>query len=72
MLTVIDEYTRRCLAIVVARKLRSDDVLHCLTELFVAHGHRAHSLGQWARVRGPQRARVARPDRREDALHRAR
>ena len=37
MLTVIDEYTRRCLAIVVARKLRSDDVLHCLTELFVAH-----------------------------------
>jgi hypothetical protein len=35
MLTVIDEFTRRCLAIVVARKLRSDDVLHCLTDLFV-------------------------------------
>lgn len=31
MLTVIDEFTRRCLAIVVARRLRSDDVLHCLT-----------------------------------------
>jgi hypothetical protein len=26
MLTVIDEYTRRCPAIVVARKLNSDDV----------------------------------------------
>ncbi len=38
MLTVIDEFTRRCLAIVVARRLRSDDVLHCLTDLFTAHG----------------------------------
>jgi putative transposase len=38
MLTVIDEFTRRCLAIVVARKLNSDDVLDCLTHLFVAHG----------------------------------
>jgi transposase InsO family protein len=36
MLTVIDEFTRRCLAIVVARKLNSDDALGCL--LFVAHG----------------------------------
>ena len=38
MLTVIDEFTRRCLAIVVARKLNSDDLLDCLTHLFVAHG----------------------------------
>jgi hypothetical protein len=37
-----DEFTRRCLAIVVARKLRSDDVLHCLTDLFVAHGPPDH------------------------------
>ena len=29
MLVVLDEFTRRCLAIVVARRLRSDDVLHC-------------------------------------------
>jgi transposase InsO family protein len=42
MLTVIDEFTRRCLAIVVARKLRSDDVLHCLTDLIVAHGTPEH------------------------------
>lgn len=38
MLTVIDEFTRRCLAIVVARRLRSDDVLHCLTDLMSRHG----------------------------------
>jgi len=42
MLTVIDEFTRRCLAVVVGRKLRSDDVLHCLTELFIAHGTPEH------------------------------
>ena len=42
MLTVIDEFTRRSLAIVVARKLKSDDVLHCLTDLFVAHGTPQH------------------------------
>ena len=38
ILTVIDEYTRECLALVVERRLRSDDVLNCLTNLFVAHG----------------------------------
>ena len=42
MLTVIDEYTRACLAIEVARQLRADDVLHVLTDLFVAHGPPDH------------------------------
>jgi transposase InsO family protein len=42
MLVVLDEYTRRCLAIVVARRLRSDDVLHCLADLFVQHGPPEH------------------------------
>jgi transposase InsO family protein len=42
MLCVIDEYTRRCLAILVARRLRSDDVLQCLTDLFVEHGPPEH------------------------------
>jgi putative transposase len=42
MLTVIDEFTRRCLAIVVARTLRSDDVLHCLAELFTQDGPPDH------------------------------
>lgn len=38
MLTVIDEFSRQCLAIEVARKLRHDDVLACLTDLFTQHG----------------------------------
>ena len=42
MLTVIDEFTRQCLAIVVDRKLNSDTVLHCLTDLFVQHGPPDH------------------------------
>ena len=42
MLTVIDEYTRECLAIEVERKLKSDDVLHCLAELFKDRGVPEH------------------------------
>ena len=42
MLTVIAEFTRRCLATPMARSLKSDDVLACLTELFTAHGPPDH------------------------------
>jgi len=42
ILTVIDEYSRESLAIVVARRINSDDVLHCLTDLFVKHGPPEH------------------------------
>ena len=42
MLTVIDEYTRECLAIRTARRIRSDDVIHTLTELFVINGAPEH------------------------------
>jgi len=38
MLTVIDEYTRRCLAVRVERRLRSGDVLDCLADLMIEHG----------------------------------
>ncbi len=38
MLTVIDEFSRECLAIVTERRLKSDDVLDCLTEMFIRHG----------------------------------
>ena len=34
----MDEYTRECLAIVVERRLRSDNVLACLAELSVQRG----------------------------------
>lgn len=42
MLTVIDEFTRESLAIVVARRLRSDDMLTVLTELFIERGPPEH------------------------------
>jgi transposase InsO family protein len=38
MLVVIDEYTRECLAIEVARKLSSRDVLRVLAHLFIRRG----------------------------------
>jgi len=38
LLTVIDEFTRQCLAIIVARKLNSEDVLETLTYLFTRRG----------------------------------
>ena len=42
MLTVIDEYTRECLASVVARRPTSDDVLQVLTDPFVERGPPEH------------------------------
>jgi len=38
MLTVIDEYTRKCLAIRVARRLKSHEVLDVLSDLFITEG----------------------------------
>lgn len=38
MVTVIEEHSRKCLAIHVQRQLKSDDVLAVPTDLFVKHG----------------------------------
>jgi hypothetical protein len=38
MLTLVDEFTRECLAIDVERGIKSDDVVHRLTEVFVERG----------------------------------
>ena len=38
MLTVIDEYSRECLSIKVARKLNSTDVIDTLLDLFILRG----------------------------------
>ena len=43
ILTVVDEYSRECLAIVVARRLRATDVLETLAELFATQGLPAFS-----------------------------
>lgn len=42
LLVVVDEFTRECLAIEVARKLSSDDVMEELTWLFVTRGVPEH------------------------------
>lgn len=42
ILSIIDEASRECLALPVARKLKSDDVLAALAELFVTRGPPAH------------------------------
>ena len=64
MLTVIDEFTRRCMAVVVERRLNSDNVLHCLTERFVQHGPLgSYPFRQRLRVYRSCRPRLARQDR---------
>ena len=42
MLTVIDEFTRECMAIQDARRIRSDDVMYELTRLFASKGVPEH------------------------------
>jgi putative transposase len=42
LLTVIDEYTRECLAIRVGRRMTSHDVLYALSELFLEYGIPEH------------------------------
>lgn len=42
LLTIVDEYTRECLAIDVARQLTSEDVLERLSDLFVRRGVPQH------------------------------
>lgn len=38
ILNIIDEYTRECLASIVARRIRSQDVILILADLFIEHG----------------------------------
>ena len=72
LLTVIDEYTRECLAIRADRHIRSSDVIETLAELMVSRGvpdhirsdngpeFTARAVREWLRVGGSQ-----------DAVHRA-
>lgn len=42
IMTVIDEYTRECLALEVERSLKSEDVLAVLDDLFILRGIQEH------------------------------
>ena len=70
MLTVIDEFSRKCLAIRVARRLRSHDVLDCLSDLFITEAiphfirsdngseFTAHTLRDWLKAIGVHTAYI--------------
>ncbi len=68
ILIVIDEFTRECLALVVDRRLRSDDVLFCLAGLFLEHGIPDHirsdngSAGSGSRCFSSNRGALGRMD----------
>ena len=72
LLTVLDEHTRECLAIVVARKIRSHDVLEVLADLFVRHGPPEYLRSDnGPEVHREARAAVVGARGRRDALYRA-
>ena len=70
LLTVMDEYTRECLAIDVARRLTSEEVLERLSDLFICRGVPAYLRSD----NGPEftarrSAAVAHPGGRADVVH---
>ena len=72
MLNIVDEFTRECLAIKVARKLKSMDVIETLADLFCCAGCRL----TFAPIRDRSSSRSGEGldwrRRRADRLHRAR
>ena len=42
MLAVIDEFSRECLAILVDRHIKGNDILYCMADLFLLHGKPDH------------------------------
>ena len=72
LLTLIDEYTRKCLAIRVARRLNSYDLIETLADLMLVHGVPEHMRSD----NGPEfvarkTAEVAVGGGSQDAVHRA-
>lgn len=69
ILTEIDEYTRRCMALNVESRLTSDDVLHCLTGLFVEHGPPDHIRSDNGLEFTANAVRTWQPAQCQNALH---
>ena len=71
ILTVIEEYTRECLALRVARRLGSLQVIETLADVMLVHGITgAHTFGQRTRVYCGRVAKVAGSVGYEDVVHR--
>jgi hypothetical protein len=70
ILTILDEYSRECLNITVARKIKAQEVIYQLAELFIGRGDSgAHSFGQWVGVYGQSDSAVAKGSWSEDPVH---
>lgn len=57
ILTIIDEASSECLALIVARQLKHEDVLAALADLFIARGPPAHIRSIMAASLSPSRSR---------------
>ena len=68
ILIIIDEYTRECLSIYVARRIKHQDVLDQLYDLFISRGTPEHIRSDNA---SEFTAKVAGKSRSNDPVHRA-
>jgi transposase InsO family protein len=71
ILVVIDEYTRECLALRVARRLGSLQVIETLADVMLVRGIPEHIRSDRAGVHCRRVAEVARETGHEDVVHRA-
>jgi hypothetical protein len=72
MLTLIDEFTRECLAIRVARRLGQYEVIEALADVMLLRGIPENIRSdKWVRVRCRRTAEVAGESRYGNAVHRA-
>ena len=71
MLNVVDEFTRECLEIRVARKLGSVDVIDVLTDLFISRGVPAYIRSDNGAEFAATAVGVDQQTRDQDSLHRA-
>jgi putative transposase len=73
ILAIIDEASRECLALMVARPLDHEDILAALAEMFLDRGTACtYQIGQRQRAYRYRNPEMAGAGRREDALHHAR
>jgi putative transposase len=73
LVTLIDEYTRECLAIRVARRLGSQEVIETLADVMLVRGIPEYLRSdKWARIRGPRAREVAGKTGNRNVVHRTR
>ena len=73
LLTLIDGYTRKCLALRVALRLNSYDLIETLADVMLEDGVQEHLRSdKWTRVRGAEAAAAVVGHGSQDAVHRTR